>query len=115
MMRFRDSDLRIRSARLFAAVHKCDYSREVRLIGQELQVIQQPDVWIESIRYPGGLGDGGHLFCALLFRFLDSPFHIAKRREIVIHLPVVGPAELLLELIHAIADRIEKAPVLAET
>ena len=115
MMRLGDPDLRIGPAGLLAAVHESDDPRQVRLIGQQLQVIQQPDMLLEHVRNTGGLGHVGQRFCALFFRFLDSPLHVAKRSEIVVHLPVVGPAQLLLKLIHAIVDRIEKALVLAET
>src|SRR5947209_19962020 len=44
MMRLADSDLWVRPASLLAAIHERDNPRQIRLIGQQLQVIDQPGV-----------------------------------------------------------------------
>ena len=37
-----------------------------------------------------GLGHVGQLLGTLLFRLLNSPLHISERREVVVHLAIVG-------------------------
>src|ERR1700722_5672094 len=57
MMRLGGSNLRIRSAGLLTTIHESNNPGQVRLVCQQLQVIQQPDVLLEHVRNTGGLGD----------------------------------------------------------
>ena len=55
VMRLGDADLRIRPAGLLAAVHERDHPRQIGLVGQQLQVVEQPHVRLEPIRNTGRL------------------------------------------------------------
>src|ERR1700676_2197148 len=115
MMRLPDSDLWIGSARLLASIHERYHACQVRLIRQQLQIVEQANVILEAVRDAGGAGYFGQLLAALLFCFLDPPFHVAKGSQIIVHLTVISRTELLLKLLHAVGNRIENAPVLLET
>ena len=73
MMRLGDADLRIRPAGLLAAVHEGDHPRQVGLVGQHLQVVEQLHVRLEPVRDTCRLIDIGPLFRALFLRLLDPP------------------------------------------
>ena len=51
MMRLGNPDLRIRPAGLFASVHERDHARQIGLVGQQLQVVEQLDVRLEPVRH----------------------------------------------------------------
>src|SRR5215471_15377917 len=118
MMRFRNADLRIRSPVLLAPIHKGGNARQIGLEREQLEVIQKPDVPLETIRNAYGTLDTRHVrgvLRTLLFSLLDTPLDIAKRFDIVAHFPVVACAEALLQRLYAIRDRIQDAPVLRKT
>ena len=109
VMRLGHADLRVRPRTLLAAVHERDDARDVRLIREQLQVVEQMDVLVEALRNAGGPRHVGYFFGALLLGLLDPPLHVAQRRQVVVHFRVVRRAELPLQLLHAIRHRIEDA------
>ena len=78
MMRLGDPNLRIGPAGLLAAIHESDDPGQVRLIGQQLQIVQQPDVLLEYVRNTGGLGERR---AALLSSVLPLSGFAALHRE----------------------------------
>ena len=48
-MRLADSDLWIGTAGLLASVHKRDYTCQIRLVRQQLQIVEQSDMIFERI------------------------------------------------------------------
>src|SRR5262249_42724312 len=114
MMGLGDANLRVRPAGLLTAVHERDHASQVGLIGEELQVVEQLHVRLESFGHTRRLIDVWAFFGALFFSLLDPALDVTERLEIVVHLPGVRRAEFLLKLPHAGGHRIEDAPVLTE-
>jgi len=77
-MGLRNTDLRVRPARLFATAHEGDHSRQIRLVRQHLQVVEQLHVRFEAVWNAGRLIHVGPLSGALLFGLLDPSFLVPK-------------------------------------
>src|SRR4029453_14304535 len=114
MMRIRDAELRVGPRALLASVHERDYARQVALIREHLQVVEQLHVLVERVRNAYGTIDVGQLAGALLACLLDAPFDIPQRLEVVADLRVVRRAQLLLELPHPVGGGVENASLLAQ-
>ncbi len=52
MMRLGDPDLWVRAPGLLASVHESDHTCQIRLIGEQLQIVQQLDVRLEALGHP---------------------------------------------------------------
>ena len=73
------ADLRVRPSGLFAAVHERDHARQVRLIREQLQIVEELHVRLEAVGHSGGPVDLRTAPGALLLRFLDAAFDVAER------------------------------------
>ena len=113
MMRLRNPDLRIRTSGLLASVHERNHACEVGLIRQQLQVVHQLGMRLESVGNACGPRHVGHLFRILLLGLLQSPLDVANRSHVVVDFRLIRRTEPLLELSHTIGDGIENAPILA--
>ena len=51
-VRLRNAGLRVRTGTLLTAVHERDDARDVRLIREQLQVVEQVRVQVEAVRNP---------------------------------------------------------------
>src|SRR5262249_47054817 len=81
MMRLGDADLRVRSPVLFAAIHKGGDSCQIRLKGEQLQIVEQPHVRFEvawNAYRAFHVRDAVISCAALFFSLLDTSLHIAK-------------------------------------
>ena len=114
VVRLGHANLRIRPRALLAAVHERDDARDVRLIREELQVVEQTGVIVEALGDARRPRHVGNFFRALLFGLLDPPLDVTQRGEIVVHPRVVRGTELPLQLLHPVHHRVEKAAVLAQ-
>src|SRR6188768_682105 len=114
MVRLGDPDLRIRTAGLLAAVHEGDHPRQIRLIGENLKVVEQLHVGLESVWHTRRLYQLRPLPRTLLLGLLDPTLRISQRLEIVTQLGVVRCAQLVLKLLHASGYRVEDAAILAQ-
>src|SRR5205809_3739475 len=84
MMRFRNANLWIRPSILFAAIHKGGHAGQVRLEGQQLQVVEKAHMRLEPIGNTFGPRHirrgiaGWPALRALFFGLLDSSFDVSK-------------------------------------
>ena len=89
MMRIRDAELRVRPRALLASVHERDDARQVALIRQHLQVVEQLHVLVERVGNADRPIDIRQLAPALLLGLLDAPLDVAQRLEVVADFRVV--------------------------
>src|SRR6266850_35860 len=98
VMRLWNADLWVGPRTLLTPVHERADARDVRLISQKLQVVEQTRVVVEAPRNARGPRHVGYFFGALFLRLLDPPLDVAQRRQIVGHSPVVRRTEPPLQL-----------------
>src|SRR5262245_6115943 len=114
MMWIRDADLRIGTIVVLAGALETDDTRDIRLKGQNLQVVHQLGVVGEHRRNsyrPVEIGRSV-VRCPFLAT-LDFTLHLANTLEILIQADVIRSAHLSFDLGDAPGQRVEKAPAIA--
>ncbi len=114
MVRVRHADLWIRHAAELAPEHERDHARQVGLIREDLQVAHQPHVLIVGGGNAGRMIDAGQFLAALLLGFLNPPFDVANRVEILDQLHAVALPERALQARDFVANGVEQAAVLPD-
>src|SRR5262245_11916582 len=93
MVRIRDADLRIRTIVVLACELKADDARDIRLKGQNLQVVHQLGMVGERRRNAYRAIDVGHLVVHCRFlRALDFTLDLTNALEILVQAHAIGSA-----------------------
>src|SRR5262245_38415726 len=115
MMWIRDADLRIRTIVVLACELEADDTRDIRLKGQNLQVVHQLGVVGEHRRNSYRPVEVGRLVVRHRFlATLDFPLYLPQTLEILFQAHVIGCAYLAFNPRDAPGQRIEQAPTIAE-
>ena len=114
VVRVLDADLGVGAAGQLPSQHEADHPREIRPIGEHLQVEHQLDVIAESGRDARRLIDDRKIRGALLFCLLNAPLDVAHGVEILRELVAIGGVQRPLDVGNALGDRVEQALVRPE-